>query len=312
MPYNKRFITLNKDDNECCDIGATGYCKIETRDDKTRIEIFIQGLKQLENEFVYKIYLVSQISNVLISKCLGKIEIIKNKGEFSFNIETHNVLETNIDISKFSIIAVCVESLPNKQYIKFPLVGYDNIPKNQEWKKSITTLTCDKKEFINKESKENNTKKIENIDDTQYYIKYLRQGNFIEVSKLMETNKYAQEYKPFDNVKFKYNWWKINDIRFFQNIFCFSFVSRKVFCHPLILKMLRNSKYCLFGIVSDKDQKIKYISFGFPNKYCMSDQISIGGFASFYPTISREKKNGEYGYWVIHIRIDNDSIVMNF
>lgn len=322
MEYRRNFIILNKEDEEFCKQGATGYCKIESAKERSKIKVFVQGLKQSDGQ-TYKVLLIFYNENGCIWADLGDISIIKNSGELDIEVNSQKVLSTQIPITKFNIIAVCTKGINDVNY-QFPLVGYHNIYKQDNWKAIFTekTLKTNYAEDSSKESTDDTKKESfeykESQKEYQYskhidssiYMKYLKQGNFEKFNEAMEGLKAVHQSSPFVKAKLKYRWWEVSDLNFFDNILRYSTTSNQIFKHPLIKRLIKNTNHCLFGVVIDTDNRARYIALGFPSRYNVKEQIFMGGFSNFYPVLESNKKNGSYGYWVVHIRLDNDSIAM--
>lgn len=321
MAIGRNFIILNREEGAFCDTGATGYCKIEMKPDKTKIRVFVQGLKRVEDN--YYIYLLS-LDRDLIHAKLGEIKVSQEGGEFECEVDSSDVGGTGVDISKFNIITICKS---DGNTFSFPLAGYNNILKNNAW---INLLIKKLHRNDTEEHGISNVQEEQNIgsfktaafeahaeeesikQETIDYNKFnaIRKGTMDDVNKIMNELSGVSEFNPFGKSKLKYKWWKVNDVKVIENIFEYSNASEHVFRHPLLKKILKDSNYFIFGVVSDQNNKIKYISYGFPAKYSNKDQFYVGGFSNFYPDDGNDRKSGESGYWIVHIRVDNDNIVI--
>lgn len=318
MSYNRRFIILNKFDEKFCKEGATGYCKIDSREDKSMITVFVQGLKDDEIELDYCIYLVNFLKGQFIHAFLGNIVLHKGTGEFILDVDTKNVCDSGLSVFDFDLVAVYINNKQNIELSEIPLVGYYDAPLDRTWKNKFI-------DSLRQKANTAQTKKVVITDKPKAYemptqpviqeiknnyTELLKNGNIKEINEILIRVMGVSEYNPFEKAKLKYKWWKIANEAFLENIFKFNVSSNQVFKHPLIKKLLRQANHCLFGIVSDTDDKTRFIAFGFPTAYSMKDQLYIGGFATFYPSVGYNKRKGDYGYWVVHIRMDDGSISM--
>lgn len=125
--YKRYFIILQEDDKGYeMSPGKipTGYVKIEVKNNKVRLNAFIQNIK-FEDRVEYRLILVSSAKKTAVD--VGKIIIDgSGRGEFSYELEPDNVLKSGLNIRDFNIAAVtCGASVP--------LSGYTGRDKT-EWK----------------------------------------------------------------------------------------------------------------------------------------------------------------------------------
>jgi hypothetical protein len=125
--YKRYFIILQEDDKGYgMSTGKipTGYVKIEVKNNKVKLNAFIQNVK-LEDRIEYRLILVASGKRLAVD--IGKI-IIDNsgRGELSYEIESDNVLRSGINIGDFTVAAVTSGT-------DVPLSGYTGRDK-LEWK----------------------------------------------------------------------------------------------------------------------------------------------------------------------------------
>lgn len=339
MDYKRKFIILNREDEKYCQKGASGYCKIESYSGKSHIKIFLQGLKILERHQKYCIYMICYNSKNIEYVCLGEIEGKNTKNELVKVVDSSNVMSSNLDISKFNMCAIYTYDDNDICFHQYPLVGYDEVEKNDIWKIRLNNeieknkknlkliaeknlkLKAEKNDMINERKVEVPTPpkepiqlkeiiQIEKSGEGNYY-NYVRNNDFESINKFMKQMSGVSEINPFTMVKLKYKWWKIENLKFFDNISKNNILINQILKHPLIKKKIREINYCLYGLVSDSNSNIKYMTLGIPSNYFTNDQIYIGGFSTFYPSNGFDRKNGDFGYWIVHIKIDSQNIVMN-
>ena len=125
--YKRYFIILQEDDKGYeMSPGKipTGYVKIEVKNNKVRLNAFIQNIK-LEDRVEYRLILVSSAKKAAVD--VGKIMIDgSGRGELSYELEPENVLKSGLSIRDFNIAAVTCGAF-------VPLSGYTGREKS-EWK----------------------------------------------------------------------------------------------------------------------------------------------------------------------------------
>lgn len=113
-----------------------GYCKIEIRGDKCRINISINGLRKLYDS-VYKANLIKVRENDLKIVPIGVIEIDDNyNGNLKITTKSNNIMESNYTIDEFDLIAISEKKMNNNQLI-VPLIGYIDVV--LPWKMKISS-----------------------------------------------------------------------------------------------------------------------------------------------------------------------------
>ncbi|MBE0067613.1 hypothetical protein [Thermoanaerobacterium thermosaccharolyticum] len=110
-------------------------------------------------------------------------------------------------------------------------------------------------------------------EENSGYVKYLKEY----VNNIVN---YLDEVHPFENNLDGYRWWKINTG--YRNGF---------YDHYLI------------GFVNDENGKLKYIVYGMPGLFTLSDQPFGGmtGFVYWCPLKENMRNAGDMGYWLMHI-----------
>lgn len=105
------------------------------------------------------------------------------------------------------------------------------------------------------------------------YVKYLKEY----VNNIVN---YLDEVHPFENNLEGYRWWRINTG--YRNGF---------YDHYLV------------GFVNDENGKLKYIVYGMPGLFTLTDQPFGGmtGFVYWCPLKENMRNAGDMGYWLMHI-----------
>ena len=112
-----------------------GYMKVEIRDGKGKIITYIQGLKILKNDEMYRIYLISSQNNNCIGLPIGWLEIDnRGHGESRFEFNPDNIENSGLSIEQFNIGAILVKNKNSSQLIA-PVVGYKG--KETLWKNNF-------------------------------------------------------------------------------------------------------------------------------------------------------------------------------
>lgn len=125
--YKRYFIILQEDDKGYeMSPGKipTGYVKIEVKNNKVRLNAFIQNIKP-EDRIEYRLILVASAKKIAVD--VGKIIIDSSgRGELSYELESDNVLKSGMPIGDFNVAAV-------SSGVSVPLSGYIGRDK-LEWK----------------------------------------------------------------------------------------------------------------------------------------------------------------------------------
>lgn len=151
-----------------------GYMKIEIRDGKGRITTYIQGLKPLKNNEMYRIYLISANSDNSLGIPVGWLETdSRGRGEHKYEFNPDNIENSGLSIEKFNVAAISIKG-DNINEFTFPVVGYKereilwknnfkefSLKEELSAKKTVDTLENSKKE----QKKINNIKTPENSEN---------------------------------------------------------------------------------------------------------------------------------------------------
>jgi len=101
-----------------------GYMKIEIRDGKGKINTYIQGLKPLKNNEMYRIYLISANSDHSLGIPVGWLETdSRGRAEHRYEFNPDNVENCGLPIEKFNVAAISIKGDNIKEFT-FPAVGY--------------------------------------------------------------------------------------------------------------------------------------------------------------------------------------------
>lgn len=126
--YNRYFIIFQEEDKGYGmgpDRPPTGYAKVETRNEKSKVTVYVQNLKPFEpDECLYKCYLISHQDGKGCSAYLGTMNIDDlGKGESSWETGYENAFDSKIPIDKFNGAAIVAEREGAAGVIA-PLAGY--------------------------------------------------------------------------------------------------------------------------------------------------------------------------------------------
>lgn len=126
--YNRYFIIFQEEDKGYGmgpDRPPTGYAKVETRNEKSKVTVYVQNLKPFEpDECLYKCYLISHQDGKDCSAYLGIMNVDDlGKGESSWETGYENAFDSKIPIDKFNGAAIVAEREGAAGVIA-PLAGY--------------------------------------------------------------------------------------------------------------------------------------------------------------------------------------------
>jgi len=140
--YKRYFIILDNEDMGFAKDDKNlpkGYVKMEVRNGKGTLGVYLQDLKYFENgEYIYRNYLIDTKEEDYVD--MGSIMVDKKgKGEHKKKLDPDNVEGTGKKIEDFDIVAIVAEPLnrPEDNNKFCPLVGFINKVKT-EWKSILT------------------------------------------------------------------------------------------------------------------------------------------------------------------------------
>lgn len=138
--YNRFFIIFQEEDKGYGtgpDRPPTGYVKVETKSDKSKITVYVQNVKPFENgECLYKCFLISHQDEKDSVAYLGIMDIDElGRGESSWESSAENAFDTKTSIDKFNAAAIVAER-EGMGVIVAPLAGYMSKEKF-EWRSKI-------------------------------------------------------------------------------------------------------------------------------------------------------------------------------
>ncbi|GMQ59535.1 hypothetical protein AN1V17_39320 [Vallitalea sediminicola] len=341
--YNRQVIDLKQEDKGYVSVGnkSYGYCKIETRGNKCRIKLSVNGLIKTNNN-IYKACLIktTQSSSDIIP--IGVIELDKNNfANLNINTDTNNIMKKNISIDDISIIAIICKE--NDNNFRFPLVGYIkeidypwkrniNINKKNrsqqivekslikedriEENKAIEVNLKDDKTDINN-PRTNTTKAKTNAD---VYNRETGNDKSVEIDDIgNQTFDIIKDHfdekeltKIYDNIfkeypKMKPFEGKYSDIEWIRiepaDIIYFPIESWLLTNNTFLLNAYRKYKHLILGRDMDCDRGKPYFILGVPGIYYPKDKVAayFYGFKNFVCCSGAKTKSGEYGYWIKEI-----------
>ncbi|MDI6619803.1 MAG: hypothetical protein QME45_14310 [Clostridiales bacterium] len=152
--YNRFFIIFQEEDKGygiSPDRPPTGYAKIETRNDKSKVTMYVQNLKFFESaECLYKCYLISHQDDKDCTVYLGIMNIDElGRGESTWESGSLNAFNSKTPIEKFNGAAVVAERKDTADIIA-PLAGYMSKEKF-EWRYRLLETKKQQKDSENKE-----------------------------------------------------------------------------------------------------------------------------------------------------------------
>ncbi len=180
-PYSRNFITLKQERHgfNSSTKEPSGRCIIEIKDGKGKLSTYAQGLKQLQNGEMYRVYLIAPKEAVSWGVPCGWLNIDqKGKGEVSLEFDPSDMSGSGIDIEDFKIVCVLVKKEGSQTEIVAPLVGYKDIP--CIWKNNFKEYNSNEPtEISSKEDKQPaSVVKLTTTPNPSYYDKILGNNNY--------------------------------------------------------------------------------------------------------------------------------------
>ncbi|MBM7582401.1 hypothetical protein JOD02_001258 [Caldicoprobacter guelmensis] len=136
--YHRSFVILQPKDPKFNIKGekpATGYCKIEVRNDKCKMYFHVQDLKPRDSEQGgYDIFLISAQEGILPQKIASIYVDQRGRGECAVEIDVDRVGGSGYSLEQFHGLAVVCNDGGG---ISYPLVGYANKRVELDWEGRI-------------------------------------------------------------------------------------------------------------------------------------------------------------------------------
>lgn len=187
--YNRYFIIFQEEDKGfgiAIDKQPTGYTKIETRDNKCKITVYVQNLVKSKGPYIC--YMIDASKTPIVTARLGEIVVDDTgRGETSFEYDENNIADTKKGIENFSIAAVVVEG----DNLLSPLAGYYG-KERIEWKDKLLKRE-EKKENEVKEKPEEKEVRIDE-KESEHIKKFLEYEEKIKMDINITEN--IKEEKP--------------------------------------------------------------------------------------------------------------------
>jgi uncharacterized protein DUF6128 len=303
--YNRQVIDLKQEDKGYVSVGnkSYGYCKIETRGNKCRIKLSVNGLIKTNNN-IYKACLIKTTQNSSDIIPIGVIELDNNYANLNINTDTNNIMKKDISIDDISIIAIMCKE--NDNNFRFPLVGYIK-ELNHPWKRNINNQRLDESsktketnaDMYNKETGNDKTVEIDDIGNQTFDI---IKDHFDEKELTRIYDNIFKEYpkmKPFEGKYSDIEWIRIEP----ADIIYFPIESWLLTNNTFLLNAYRKYKHLILGRNMDCDRGKPYFILGVPGIYYPKDKVAayFYGFKDFICCSGAKTKSGEYGYWIKEI-----------
>lgn len=124
--FQRTFLIFNQEDRG---YGAgqepSGHVRIEVGGSKGKLFASVQNLKEEQDKFIYKLYLLKCSENKNSAVCAGPIPVNRNKGELNWEFDPDNVGMSGGSIEEFKVAAVLVEFLDGRDAgVVCPLAAY--------------------------------------------------------------------------------------------------------------------------------------------------------------------------------------------
>jgi hypothetical protein len=146
-----------------------GYCKVEIREGKGKINTYMQGLKPLKDGSGYRVYIIAAQTDRASAVAVASLNV-DNKGhaEMLYEFDPDNVDGTGLAIEEFNVAAILLKGDQVKNIIA-PFVGYKD--RTVVWKNAFNEVIdhevrkdelTEKKIVVKEEDKKD--KVVEKID----------------------------------------------------------------------------------------------------------------------------------------------------
>lgn len=185
--YNRFFIIFQEEDKGYGtgpDRPPTGYVKVETKSDKSKVTVYVQNLKPFENgECLYKCYLISHQDDKSHVAYLGIMDIDElGRGESSWESGAENAFDSKISIEKYNAAAIVVDR-EGMNAVVAPLAGYMSKEKF-EWRNKlpVSKYKAEEKAYEEKVAAE------EPVEEAVKFEEYEKQ-----ISEMINTGEKAEE-----------------------------------------------------------------------------------------------------------------------
>lgn len=104
----------------------SGYVKIEVNEGKGKLSASVQNLNDSRG-LSYKLYMMKCSEGSFSQVCVGKIPLVRNKGELKWEFEAANVGGSRIPVQEFNVAAIIGENAnQDKKIVICPAAAYKN------------------------------------------------------------------------------------------------------------------------------------------------------------------------------------------
>ncbi len=186
--YDRFFIMFKPELNGYSIDGRepNGYCKIEIRDGKGKINTSIQGLKPLKDGSMYRVYLISAQTDKALGIPIGWLDIdSKGRAECKWEFNPDNVDGTGLAIEDFNVSAIILNG-DNIRELTIPIVGYKE--KEVLWKSQFKDISEDSKKVEHKEPEliHKDSKFKETIEHKDSKLKEIMEHKDLKLKEITE------------------------------------------------------------------------------------------------------------------------------
>ncbi|MCX7745282.1 MAG: hypothetical protein N2645_00100 [Clostridia bacterium] len=155
--FQRSFLIFSQEDRGFGNVKEpSGYIKIEVKDNKGRISVSVQNLKE-GPDLVYKVYIIKSSEKSFVPVCIGTLAIEKNRGDFNYDFDPSNVKMSGLPVQDFNIAAVLLEvkGKENREII-CPLAAYKD--RKVSWREQV-------KEVLLRKEQEVKAKEIKKVNE---------------------------------------------------------------------------------------------------------------------------------------------------
>jgi len=135
--FQRSFLIFQKEDpGYGVGQGPSGYIKIEVRDGKGKLSAAVQNLRDGQDMYIYKLYLIEPKEIGPKIAYVGVVPVEGNKGELKWTFDPDNVAMTGSSIDRFTVAALIVENKNRKAFqVICPMAAYRD--KKTSWREGF-------------------------------------------------------------------------------------------------------------------------------------------------------------------------------
>lgn len=137
VKYQRQFLIFEEEDQGYgTSATPSGYAKIEIKNGKGRLNVFVQNLKPMGNESPYRVYFIKKSGNHAKHVLIGDIVFSRSNGQMILDFDPDNIKNSGLSLNDFDVISI--GTITDNNRIIWPLCAYRN--EKIKWNKHVTSL----------------------------------------------------------------------------------------------------------------------------------------------------------------------------